>query len=207
MSNVLRLVGIVIVIGLVGYVIFWTVTNRDTIFKSTSTQTTNSETAQTQNTQQQSETSAVTAQGDLPKLEEVLPQDGFATSDEKVVIKGKTTPGNKISINNQEIVVDENGNFAQSIVLSDGANKISLIAKDPTGKENILGLIYNRSASAPANNSPIAPNTNLPTINAAPTPQNPTKAIRTGGENLVLPVIMLLTIVPLVINYPKKSNL
>jgi Glucodextranase, domain B len=207
MSNILRLVGIVIIIGLIGYAIFWTVSNRDTLFRSTSTQTTTSETSQTQNTPQP-ETSAVTAQADLPKLEEILPQDNFATSDEKVTIKGKTTPGNKVSINNQEIIVDENGNFAQSIVLTNGANKISLIAKDPAGKENIVGLIYTRSETAPANNTPtITPDPILPTIGTTPTPENPTTAIRSGGENIVLPGIMLLTILAMVIIYPKKSNL
>jgi hypothetical protein len=46
----------------------------------------------------------------------------------KIVVEGKTDVGAKVKINNQEVAVDENGNFKDIVELSVGKNKIRIVA-------------------------------------------------------------------------------
>lgn len=69
-----------------------------------------------------------------PFLEVLQPQDQFSTTQESVVVSGRTDVENKVSINNQEIQVDLSGKFSQEIKLSNGANNISIISVSKSNK-------------------------------------------------------------------------
>lgn len=70
-----------------------------------------------------------------PFLEVSKPVDQFNTQIEEVTITGRTDPESKVSINDQEIAVDQNGNFSQNIKLSDSVNKILITATSKIGKQ------------------------------------------------------------------------
>lgn len=70
-----------------------------------------------------------------PFLEVTQPADQLTTSTDEIVVAGKTDPEAKVSINNQEIQVDQNGKFSQQIKLSDNANTITITSDSSSGKE------------------------------------------------------------------------
>ncbi|MEM1312666.1 MAG: hypothetical protein AAGF07_04350 [Patescibacteria group bacterium] len=210
MNNVARLIAGVIIIGLVGYTLFWTVSNWGSIFSTTSTQTIESDSLSLENSQQ-IETDSKLASADLPEIRELLPRDNFITNNNSVVIEGQTDASNEVTINDQEVNLDNEGKFAQNVVLKVGANKISLRVKDPEGKENVIGLIYTRSLTVAednkGDNNKESQNSEITTSTPNIDMKVPNSSIRTGGSNLVLPVLLFLLIIVLVALYPKKSNL
>jgi len=70
-----------------------------------------------------------------PFLEVSHPPDQFATFSAEVVVSGKTDPELVVSINEQEIPVDQHGGFSQSIKLSGNINNITITATSRSGKE------------------------------------------------------------------------
>ncbi len=71
---------------------------------------------------------------DAPFLEVSQPPDQLSTTSSEVVVSGRTDPENKVSINEQEISVDQNGKFSQQIKLSEDVNNIVIIATAKSGK-------------------------------------------------------------------------
>lgn len=69
-----------------------------------------------------------------PFLEVSQPADQFNTTSAEVVVSGRTDPESVVSINDQEIAVDQNGKFSQSIKLSDSINNITITAASKSGK-------------------------------------------------------------------------
>ncbi|MBI2597353.1 helix-turn-helix domain-containing protein [Candidatus Daviesbacteria bacterium] len=70
-----------------------------------------------------------------PRLEISQPPDQFSTSSLEIVISGRTDPEVKVNINEQEIAVDQNGRFSQTIKLSDNVNNIVIAAVSNSGKQ------------------------------------------------------------------------
>ena len=70
-----------------------------------------------------------------PALEVSEPTDQFNAISNEITILGKTDPESKVSINNQEIAVEQNGKFSQQIKLSDNVNKIVILATSKSGKQ------------------------------------------------------------------------
>lgn len=60
------------------------------------------------------------------------PEDGktIQGGDKKVKVSGKTEASAKVFLNDAQVVVDQNGNFATDIPLNDGDNAISIKASD-----------------------------------------------------------------------------
>jgi len=73
-----------------------------------------------------------------PFLEVSQPIDQLNTTSSEVVVSGRTDPEAKVSINEQEITVDQNGQFSQQIKLSDGANNIVVTATSKSSKQTKL---------------------------------------------------------------------
>lgn len=71
-----------------------------------------------------------------PYLKILSPRNNLVLKNEVLEIKGKTEPGMVLLINNQEVTVQENGNFITKVKLKEGENRILVIAKDKKGKEN-----------------------------------------------------------------------
>lgn len=66
-----------------------------------------------------------------PSLEVFNPKDQQTIEIPVILIRGKTDPETKVTINNQEIGVDPGGNFRKEIKLSQSVNKVTVVA---TGK-------------------------------------------------------------------------
>jgi len=60
------------------------------------------------------------------------------------LVKGLTTPGAVVSINDIILLADENGSFSTEVVLDDGANTLEVVVSDTQGNliEAILTLFY-----------------------------------------------------------------
>lgn len=61
-------------------------------------------------------------------------QNDFVTQESLMVFKGQTEPGAKLTINGQQSYIDKDGNFEQTIGLSQGLNTISVEATNRFGK-------------------------------------------------------------------------
>lgn len=70
-----------------------------------------------------------------PLLEIYHPADQLTTTSNEIEVLGKTDPEVKVSINNQEIDLDQNGNFSQLIKLSENVNTIVITSTSKSGKQ------------------------------------------------------------------------
>lgn len=73
-----------------------------------------------------------------PDLEIRNPGTSATVASETVEVEGKTDPGAELSINNQPVPTDADGNFKERVRLQPGANTLRIAAKNKTGKENII---------------------------------------------------------------------
>lgn len=69
-----------------------------------------------------------------PYLRVTQPVDQLSTNTAETIVSGRTDPEVKLSINDQEIQVDQNGEFSQQIKLSKDVNNIVIIATARSGK-------------------------------------------------------------------------
>ncbi len=70
-----------------------------------------------------------------PFLQIDQPVDQLTTTTNEVEVLGKTDPEMKVSINDQEIPIDQNGKFSQTIKLSENVNNIQVTATSKSGKQ------------------------------------------------------------------------
>lgn len=70
-----------------------------------------------------------------PLLQIDQPIDQLTTTISEIEVSGKTDPEIKVSINEQEITIDQNGRFSQKIKLIENANNIVITATAKSGKE------------------------------------------------------------------------
>lgn len=70
-----------------------------------------------------------------PKLEVEQPEEGAVFSEEKIQIKGKTEEEVVLTINDHQVVLGSAGEFEYPFKLSEGENKVIIIAKDVAGNE------------------------------------------------------------------------
>jgi hypothetical protein len=70
-----------------------------------------------------------------PKLDLSSPADDakFKGGDQKVTVSGSTNPGNTLTANGLQIIVGTDGNFSQSIPISEGENNITITSTDSAG--------------------------------------------------------------------------
>lgn len=69
-----------------------------------------------------------------PSLEITSPADQATTSSPEIVVSGRTDPEMSVTINNQDIAVDANGNFKETITLSSQVDKIMVVASSRFGQ-------------------------------------------------------------------------
>lgn len=72
-----------------------------------------------------------------PKLEVSHPssEEIFVTSLKEISIRGNLRGGNKVSINGEEVIISEDGNWSKTIPLERGLNTIEITAKKFLGQE------------------------------------------------------------------------
>lgn len=73
-----------------------------------------------------------------PSLEVTVPQDQTSFEGSTIEILGKTDPEAKVTLNNQEVTVDSQGNFKQDLRLSEGVTKITVVSTSKFGKSSTI---------------------------------------------------------------------
>lgn len=94
----------------------------------------------------QSDSYTVTYMNEPPTLEIETPHDHDTVSKSEIQAKGKTDKGVSVSVNNQPVVVDFDGNFTATLRLKEGENKMEFSAVDIAGneKKQELTIVYNK---------------------------------------------------------------
>ena len=70
-----------------------------------------------------------------PSLEVVKPLESFVVTSDKVGVSGKTDPDATVKINNQPVLVSDNGTFNGEIEVFEGTKEIMIIATSRSGKQ------------------------------------------------------------------------
>lgn len=102
-------------------------------------------TDQAGNTSERSPVVRVIYNDEEPELIISSPQDGETIEGQKsITIEGKTGPGNKVTLNDRTVIVNDDGNFFTKFTLSEGENRLVFTAEDPAGNfvEKEIKVIY-----------------------------------------------------------------
>lgn len=73
-----------------------------------------------------------------PKLTVFAPFEGDTSNDQSILVQGKTDPETHLSINGQDIIATEQGNFETKIDASVGLNTITVSATRKHGKTTVI---------------------------------------------------------------------
>ncbi len=73
-----------------------------------------------------------------PKLSLEAPVEGQMVDSTKVTVLGKTDPEATVKVNNQPVIVGDDGSFTTSIEVVSDTNEVLVIAKSRSGKETVL---------------------------------------------------------------------
>lgn len=73
-----------------------------------------------------------------PRLDLVLPREGQLIDDKHLMVKGSTDVDSTVKVNNQPVLVDENGNFSFELDVSEKTEKIVVVAQSRSGRETTL---------------------------------------------------------------------
>ena len=76
-----------------------------------------------------------------PFLEVFEPRDGARITSSSFVVQGKTEIGSTVTMNEQRIFVDSDGNFRQPVSLSPGEKVLTFVARNNFGKESTKALV------------------------------------------------------------------
>lgn len=90
-----------------------------------------------------------------PELLIINPEADSVINDTKVLVKGKTDVGNELFINNQLVLVNDEGVFAESIVLREGKNVISVKSVNQFNKEVVESISVEAHYNKPEEIRPI----------------------------------------------------
>lgn len=74
---------------------------------------------------------------DPPRLEIFEPSNNLVLNEQIIKITGRTEPGSKLAINDEKILIDNEGNFSENINLQPGVNVVKISANKKYGKTNI----------------------------------------------------------------------
>lgn len=72
------------------------------------------------------------------------PASNLRTTESSIVITGQTQPEVQLTINNELVLLDEEGNFSQAINLINGLNNLQISAKKKHSKEQVVEIIVLR---------------------------------------------------------------
>lgn len=74
----------------------------------------------------------------VPELVVDKPEAGAKIFQEKVLVEGKTDPKARLTINDQEVFLDQNGRFSQEVTVSERTTSINVIAENKEGKKAVV---------------------------------------------------------------------
>lgn len=114
------------------------------------------------------------------------PHDNQTITGANTILDGKTTPGAKITVDGEEVLVDSKGNFSTLLTLKEGKNNINITA-EKNGKKAEKTLILTRSAvaSKPKTKTTATPSKKVKTASK--------KLSSAGPETFFIPEITLLS--------------
>lgn len=73
-----------------------------------------------------------------PDLEVYFPKDGEVIKSTILVVEGKTNPEATVSVNNQPVLISDNGEFKSEIEIFEETNEVLIVAKSRSGKETVV---------------------------------------------------------------------
>jgi glucodextranase-like protein len=88
---------------------------------------------------------APTPSGSGPLTLVVLsPQDGSTVNVPEVIVRGTSTPGAVVTVNDDILIVGDDGQFQSRVLLEQGPNLIEIVASNDVGDEQSveLGIVY-----------------------------------------------------------------
>ncbi|MGK2849117.1 MAG: helix-turn-helix domain-containing protein [Minisyncoccota bacterium] len=71
----------------------------------------------------------------VPRLVIVTPMNGAVIETDELTVEGKTDKGARVSINNQPVFVDSQGDFSGKLLLQQGANNVTVVSVNRFDKE------------------------------------------------------------------------
>ncbi len=81
------------------------------------------------------------AAGGVPVALQVLsPQDGAVVNTAQVTVSGMATPGAVVTVNDDILIVGADGQFQDTVTLSEGLNLIEVVASNTSGSEASVEL-------------------------------------------------------------------
>lgn len=89
-----------------------------------------------------------------PTLSVDTPVDNLITNSSKVTVSGSTAPGSdfvtiaSVTINNEAVIVSENGTFSKEVTLTNGSNVLTIVSTDSIGKTTSVTrtVVYDSAA-------------------------------------------------------------
>jgi hypothetical protein len=89
-----------------------------------------------------------------PAIVILEPENGSSAPGSTMTIKGHADRVNNLIMNGDQVSIDEQGNFVQSIIIFPGTNKITFTASDQFGRStekelDILGTVDFKAAKTP----------------------------------------------------------
>ena len=73
-----------------------------------------------------------------PRLAVLEPGKDMSVTDPRIMLRGSTDPGARLTVNREEVYVDGDGNYAQPMVLMSGLNVIDIAAEGRFGRKTKL---------------------------------------------------------------------
>ncbi|MFA6467127.1 MAG: helix-turn-helix domain-containing protein [Patescibacteria group bacterium] len=81
-----------------------------------------------------------------PEVTIFEPSNNFRTSESSITIKGQTKAEVQLTINNELVLLDEDGKFSQTINLINGLNNLEISAKKKHSKTKIIAIAILRES-------------------------------------------------------------
>lgn len=76
-----------------------------------------------------------------PKIHITSPKDGERITASSVIVQGQTDIGTSLSMNDQQIFVDSEGNFKQPVSISQGEKVLTFVASNNFGKQSTKQIL------------------------------------------------------------------
>lgn len=73
-----------------------------------------------------------------PEITVDMPVDGQIVTEDVLKVSGVTDPEAVLTVNNQPVIVEEDGSFETDVEVSEGTEEIVVVAKSRSGKESIV---------------------------------------------------------------------
>jgi len=73
-----------------------------------------------------------------PKLEVLEPKDNSVVTSREVLVYGKTDPDSVVKINNQQVLINDKGEFSVNIEIFEGSETLEIVSKARSGKETTV---------------------------------------------------------------------